>query len=108
MNSTGVGSDVAVRGRDDAGVATDGYVTLRVPAGEAAEFTAVELETGEPAADRTGPGTILGGALGDGKGKWQLSVEPGEQQIVVMSLLRSPTGHLTNLSTVPGRPSTAQ
>ena len=44
----------------------------------------------------------LVGALGDGAGKWRLvvtSVPP----IQVMSLLASPTGHLTNLSTAPER-----
>ena len=40
--------------------------------------------------------------LGDGRGKWQLVVE-SEQPIVAMSLLATPTGHLTNLSTAPGR-----
>ena len=44
----------------------------------------------------------LEGALGDGAGKWRLVVT-SEQPIQVMSLLASPTGHLTNLSTAPGR-----
>ena len=39
--------------------------------------------------------------LGDGSGKWRLEVE-SEQSVVAMSLLESPTDHLTNLSTVPG------
>ena len=38
--------------------------------------------------------------LGGGKGKWQLLVE-SDRTLRVMSLLRSPTGHLTNLSTAP-------
>ena len=42
----------------------------------------------------------LGGALGDGAGKWRLSVT-SDRPIAVMSLLASPTGHLTNLSTAP-------
>ena len=41
------------------------------------------------------------GALGDGGGKWWLTVAT-DHPIDVMSLLQSPTGHLTNLSTTPG------
>ena len=62
-----------------------------VPAGAARTFTAAQLEAGADGLD---------GALGDGRGKWRLIVESG-QPLVVMSLLKSPTGHLTNLST-PG------
>ena len=40
----------------------------------------------------------LDGHLGDGAGKWQLYVS-ADRPIQVMSLLRSPTGHLANLST---------
>ena len=39
---------------------------------------------------------------GDGAGKWRLAVT-SEQPVIVMSLLSSPTGHLTNLSTAPDR-----
>ena len=42
-------------------------------------------------------GPELTGRLGDGHGKWQLSVT-GTQPLFVMSLLQLPTGHLTNLS----------
>ena len=45
-------------------------------------------------------GTGLDGRLGDGAGKWRLTVA-SNVDIQVMSLLRSPTGHLANLSTVP-------
>ena len=44
----------------------------------------------------------LDGALGDGAGKWQLMIE-SDSPVAAMSLLRSPTGHLTNLSTAPVR-----
>ena len=44
----------------------------------------------------------LDGALGDGAGKWQLTIE-SDSPVAAMSLLRSPTGHLTNLSTAPVR-----
>ena len=42
-------------------------------------------------------GSDLVGKLGDGKGKWQLFVRT-ERLLHVMSLLQSPTGHLSNLS----------
>ena len=42
--------------------------------------------------------TITG--LDDGAGRWRLTVA-SDQPLAVMSLLQSPTGHLTNLSTAP-------
>ena len=85
--------DAAVRitGTDDAGQAS-GEVTAEIPAGAARTYTAAELEGG------AAPG--LSGALGDGQGKWRLRIE-SDQQIVAMSLLATPTGHLTNLSAPP-------
>ena len=94
-------AEVHIRGVDDAGASPgDGAsagdaVRTTVPAGAARTFTAAQLEAGADGLD---------GALGDGRGKWRLIVESG-QPLVVMSLLKSPTGHLTNLST-PG-PGTA-
>ena len=67
-------------------------VTLAVPAGSTRTILADELESG-------GEGST--GALGDGRGKWRLRVE-SEEPIIVMNLLSSPAGHLTNLSTAPG------
>ena len=60
--------------------------------GAARSVTAQDLETGEG----------LDGALGDGAGKWQLVVS-ADTAVVVMSLLESPSGHLTNLSTAGSR-----
>ncbi len=84
---------VAVAGIDGNGVAGEGEVGLAVPAGGARTVSAFELESG---------GAGLDGALGDGAGKWQLTVT-ADAPVLAMSLLRSPTGHLTNLSTAPGR-----
>ena len=100
LNPGGSDALVSIRGTDDAGESPGGPVEISVPAGEVFEFTAAELETGEIAADSPNPEATLEGGLGDGKGKWQLSVE-SVRDIVVLSLLRSPTGHLTNLSTAP-------
>ena len=58
-------------------------------AGSALAFTSAELEAGS---DR------FAGRLGDGDGKWRLRVR-SDEPISVMSLLETPSGHLTNLST---------
>ena len=78
---------VDITGIDDAGEYSDYLVGIEVPAGGSRSLDAEELEDA---------------GLGDGRGKWQLIVE-SEQPIVAMSLLATPTGHLTNLSTAPGR-----
>ena len=90
VNAGDATAEVTLRGIDDAG-ATSADVTVSVPAGSSRTLTAQELEAG---------GDGFEGQLGDGIGKWQLIVESA-QPITVMSLLASPTGHLTNLSTAP-------
>ena len=80
-------AEVTVEGTDDAGVTPDAAASLTVAAGTSAELMADELEA----------------ALGDGFGKWRLRARSTER-VVAMSLLTSPTGHLTNLSTVPAVP----
>ena len=76
-------------GVDDAGASSGGSVTVTVPAGASHTIEAADLEAS---------GEGFEGALGDGK--WRLAVT-AEQPIIVMSLLSSPTGHLTNLSPAP-------
>ena len=61
-------------------------------AGASRTLSAQALESGDG----------VDGFLGDGAGKWQLTVE-ADRPIHAMSLLTSPTGHLTNLSTAPAR-----
>ena len=80
---------VSITGIDDRGSAS-GAVSLGVPGGSALTFTAAELESGD--------GDRLAGGLGDGEGKWRLRVR-SDEPIAVMSLLETPTGHLTNVST---------
>ena len=87
-------AEVSVRGTDDKGMPGSGEVSLALDAGTAREISAEQLEEG---------GSGLAGVLGDGSGKWRLQVE-SEQAVVAMSLLESPTDHLTNLSTVPELP----
>ena len=80
---------VDIEGIDDRGQSPGGPATLYIPAGGARNLSALELEQG---AD-----DVLG-ALGNGIGKWRLELTAGSP-IQAMSLLQSPTGHLTNLST---------
>ena len=87
-------ADINIRGTDDKGMSGSGEVSLSLDASASREITAGQLEEGA---------TGLAGMLGDGSGKWRLEVE-SEQSVVAMSLLESPTDHLTNLSTVPGVP----
>ena len=87
------GADVAmveIAGLDDSGRSAGDVVRLSLEPGEWRSLTAQELEAGEG----------LQGAFGDGDGKWRLTVT-SDRPIVVASLIESPTGHLTNLSTLP-------
>ena len=80
-------ASVDVTGIDDAGEYSDYLVEIDVPPRGSRSVDAAELEKQ---------------GLGDGVGKWQLIVESA-QPIIAMSLLATPTGHLTNLSTAPER-----
>ncbi len=91
INPTELAADVTITGTDDAGVAAGDEIRVSIPAGVTRTLDAQELESG---------GAGFDGALGNGTGKWRLLVE-SEEPIFVMSLLSSPTGHLTNLSTAP-------
>ena len=86
-------AEVAITGVDDRGAPGDSEVTLSIPGGGSRAMGAWELESGADG---------LTGMLGDGSGKWQLTITT-DVPVVAMSLLRSPTGHLTNLSTAPVR-----
>jgi len=82
---------VTITGQDDDGQpAPNGAITVLLPAGAARDLSATDIESGD--ALRTGNG------IGDGNGKWMLTVS-ASQPIKVMSLLRDPNGVLTNLST---------
>ena len=92
FNSGEASASVRVTGTDDGGSSPGSAVQLSLSAGAAALHDSDALETG------VGPG--LSGALGDGAGKWRLTpVAP--RDVVAMSLMQSPSGHLTNLSTAP-------
>ena len=86
-------AQVTITGIDDAGASPGAPVTVTVPAGASRSLAAADLEAGADG---------FAGALGDGVGKWRLAVTSA-QPVIVMSLLSSPTGHLTNLSSAPDR-----
>ena len=90
INPGDADATVTVHGIDDAGTRS-AQVQAIVPAGAARTYSAAQLENGADG---------LTGAMAPGNGKWQLVVS-ADEPIHAMSLLQSPTGHLTNLSTSP-------
>ena len=76
---------VTVRGYDDAGAEGDKPVTFTLRANEATSFTSRQLEN-------------MG--FGDGIAKWRLLVS-ADNPVGVMNLMRTPIGHLTNISYLP-------
>ena len=97
INANAQDAEVTISAVDDSGAqAPGGTVTLTVPSGAARAISARQLEAGDAA---------LRGRLGNGAGKWRLSVA-ASRPIVVMSLQTSPTGGMTNISTRPA-PSSA-
>ena len=98
VNGGDTAAEVTIIGIDDRGLSPGDELQLTLPAGTTRTYTAQQLESG---------GEGLEGALGDGGGKWRLDVT-ADQPIRVLSLLSSPTGHLTNLSTAPARDAAVQ
>ena len=83
-----------IEGIDDKGRSPGSAVLVSVAPGAARTLTSQELESGNAEG--------VSGALGTGSGKWRLAAT-SDQPIEMMSLLSSPTGHMTNLSTTgPG------
>ncbi len=113
VNPTPRTVQVSVVGADDMGGAPPnrGAASITVPARSALTLDSAELEAGlvSPSFMRDlelGENEWLNEhyigywrrhPLGDGRGKWRLSVT-ADSGILVQSLLESPTGHLTNLS----------
>ncbi len=82
-----------VTGVDDAGRPGLAAVRLAVPAGAACTVDAAQLETGT--------GLACGAAqpgLGDGSGRWRLTIRPEESPLIAMNLLAGADGRLANLS----------
>ena len=98
VNGGDTAAEVTIAGIDDRGLSPGDDVQLTLPAGTTRTYTAQELESGAEG---------FTGAMGDGAGKWRLDVT-ADQPIRVLSLLSSPTGHLTNLSTATDRDAVMQ
>ena len=82
-------ASIVVSGLDARGnAAPGGDVRLTLGAGRAREITSQQLENGASG---------LSGRLGQGTGKWQLSVS-SDSPIQAMGLMETRSGHLTNLS----------
>ena len=96
VNNGGDHAPATVRGVDDSG-APGGLVRVTVPPHGALTLSAMDLEAG---------GAGIDGALGDGAGKWRLTVS-STAPLEVMSLLASPGGQWSNLTTA-GTPAHAQ
>ena len=84
---------VTVTARDDAGKwgPRGAVVRFALAAGASRMLSAPQLESG---------GSGLTGRLGDGTGRWRLTVTAGGA-IEVMSLMQGAAGHLSNLSATP-------
>ena len=88
-------ADIAIAATDDLGQPAEGAVSLMLAAQESRTITALQLEEGAP---------NLAGRLGDGHGRWRLTIS-ASASIEVMNLLRAADGRLSNLSTSPAPPS---
>ena len=86
VNPSATITNVTVTGVDDRGKPSAGSVSFSVGPKAAVTRSAQSLEED---------------GLGDGEGKWRLHVV-SSKPVMVMSLLSTPTGHVTNLSSAPG------
>lgn len=96
-NQTGQSGNVVVSGIDDQGGAAPGG-TVRIPIG-ARKSTLVSVDDLESGNSEKG----YKGALGDGQGDWQLTLNAGSTSIAVMHLVRTPDGFLTSVNTLAAR-----
>lgn len=93
INTSSAPVSLLILGVDDAGASGNSAVAISVPAMRSIDLTPTDLENGNASKG-------LVGSLGNGSGKWHLSVS-STGRITVQSLLSDPLGKLTNLSTLP-------
>ena len=92
INNGSSTAKVTISGVDDAGNSGPGTdLIFNLPYASVTEITATELENGSSEKGLTG-------GIGDGRGKWRLTVT-SDEPITVQSLLETPAGFITNLST---------
>lgn len=93
VNRSSQTATIVITGIDDEGNdAPGGAVSLILGPNAATEVSAADLENGNAGAN-------LLGALGNGTGKWRLTVA-SDADVMAMSLLETPGGFLTNQSRV--------
>ena len=97
INPGDQGVDVDFAGVDGAGAESE--LSLTIPAGRSITATAQDLESGVTPSSWPA-GAEITGALGDGTSKWQL-VLTADDPIIVVNLMSTPAGHVTNLSAIP-------
>jgi hypothetical protein len=91
VNNSNQAGSVTISATDDAGsAAPGGDVTFTLASNGGTIIAAQDLENGNTALG-------LSGSLGDGTGKWRLSITSG-LDLAVQSLLDTPNGFITNLS----------
>src|SRR3546814_19516476 len=89
INTNPQAVELHISGRDDSGMPGQSVVTTTLPPLASIELSSTDLENGNS-------GKGLSGKLGDGVGKWQLSVsETG--RVTVPSLRADPVGKLTKI-----------
>lgn len=97
VNTADAEAQVTVRALDDNGRAS-GSVRFSLPPRGACRVSSRDLESGRTSG-RCNRG--FSGRLGDGHNKWHLYVS-ANRPLLVMNLMTTPSGHLTNLSTSTG------
>ncbi len=100
VNSGTEQASITIAGIDDAGIAGNSDVTLNLSGGRSIAISAVDLENGNSELG-------LVGALGDGTGKWRLTVT-SDVPVEVQGTLDTPAGFITNLSRATEDESTEQ
>ncbi len=91
INTSNQLNTVVISGVDESGnAAPNGDVQFDLAANQSMQLTATDLETGNL-------NKGLSGMLGEGSGRWKLTLS-SDNEIEVMSLIRTPDGFLTNLS----------
>ena len=91
VNNSNQAGSVTISATDDSGsAAPGGDVTFTLASNGGTIIAAQDLENGNTALG-------LSGSLGDGTGKWRLSITSG-LDLAVQSLLDTPNGFITNLS----------
>ena len=94
VNLSNTRTEVEIAGRDDKGAVPEESVRFTLEGDAARILSAADLENGAEG---------LVGKFGRGSGKWQLFVT-ASARVLVMNLMESATGNLSNLSRTTARP----